>query len=810
MYDEEIYTMSRPRALSGLAAALGFSVLAAATAAAQPTALIIGNSNYSNFSNLPDAAADATMLAETLGGNGYDVSLLTNAGAQETRAALSAFFAGEAAPEHRLFIYSGHVVSVDGVTHLVPADAAVTTGLDLAFNFIAMDDVRAQMERDEIPEVVIMDTNYRHLADNQLKPLLPGAQISDRAAAPADSESTLTLMAVQPGARNLGQKNDANVFATILNNRLSRMDREAVTFLTNVGARVENQSSGRQTPYLSGGFTADVRLNPEVEEPVAEGPTAREQRLWDAIQGSDNVEDFEDYLAFFPEGYYAEAAQAAIDDLNAPDDPQFQLTPINESWYVTRKANVRSGPSTSFDRIARLPAATVVYNLGQVADSGWYQIIMPDNSAGFIHPALLAPWAASELAAWSTAQSEGTIEAYQAYLDAFPEGPNAESAQVSIDVLLEQAYREQLASYRIQSINRDVVITRRANLRRLPTTRSQVASQVDGGTRLTATGIVRGHPWIRLDLNGETVFVHNSLYVVYEGSVFAAWDQAVEADTLLGYVRFRAQHPNSPFEQEAVAAIQSLQAAESTGFKALNGIHVVKRASSVYRKTSRQSAVLTEASAGDTFRATRQSSNGRWIELRLGNGTLGYIRAGRVELYAGSVFEAWDQARDANTVAAYRDFRDEFPGSRFDEDAVSAIEELLAQGPQMRDIREKIYLTNRAFVLTQPDVSAPRLGVINADVLITATGQGGDPEFFRINTTSGVGYVLASSAALYAGSEREAWDQARTANSVEAVNAYLAAYPNGRWLQPALQLRQQLTGYEINLGGLNIRLFPGS
>ena len=34
---------------------------------AQPTALIIGNSNYSNFSNLPDAAADATMLAETLG-----------------------------------------------------------------------------------------------------------------------------------------------------------------------------------------------------------------------------------------------------------------------------------------------------------------------------------------------------------------------------------------------------------------------------------------------------------------------------------------------------------------------------------------------------------------------------------------------------------------------------------------------------------------------------------------------------------------------------------------------------------------------
>jgi len=802
--------MSRPRALSGLAAALGLSVLAAATAAAQPTALIIGNSSYANFSNLPDAASDATVLAETLGGNGYDVALLTNASAQETRAALSAFFAGEAAPEHRLFIYSGHVVSVDGVNHLVPADAAVTSGLDLAFNFIAMDAVRAQMERDDVPDVVIMDTNYRHQADNRLKTMLPGAQISDRAAAPADSDSILTLMAVQPGARNPGQNNEANVFATVLNNRLSRMDRAAVAFLTNVGERVENKSKDRQKPFLSDGFTADVRLNPGAEEPVAEGPSAREQRLWDAIQGSENVEDFEDYLAFFPEGYYAEAAQAAIDDLNAPDEPQMQINPINESWYVTRKANVRSGPSTSFERIARLPAATVVYNLGEVAETGWYQIILPDNSTGFIHPALLAPWAGSELAAWATAQSEGTIQAYQAYLDAFPEGPNADDARVSIEVLQEQAYREQLAAYRIQSLNRDVVITRRANLRRLPTTRSEIASQVNGRTRLTATGVVRGHPWIRLDLNGESVFVHNSLYVVYEGSVFAAWDQAVEADTLLGYVRFRAQHPNSPFEQEAVAAIQSLQASESSGFKPLGGMHVVKRASNVYRKTSRQSAVLTEAKAGDTFRATRQSSNGRWIELRLAGGSVGYIRSGRVELYAGSVFESWDQASDANTVGAYRDFRDEFPGSRFDDDAVSAIEDLLAQGPQMRDIREKIYLTNRAFVLTQPDVSAPRLGVINADVLITATGQGGDPEFFRINTTSGVGYVLASSAALYTGSEREAWDQARTANSVEAVNAYLAAYPNGRWLQPALQLRQQLTGYEINLGGLNIRLLPGS
>ena len=802
--------MSRHPTLLGLATAIGFTVFSAASAFAQPAALVIGNSNYANLSKLADAKADATAIAETLGDNGYEVALLTNAGAAETRNALTAFLAANTAPEHRLFFYAGHVLSVDGVNHLVPVDATVSLGLDLAFNFISMADVRAQMDRDSVPDILIMDTSYRHSADNRLKPLLPGAEISDRAVTPANSDSILTMLAVKPGTRNLRQNNNNNVFAAELLNQLSRTERNAVTFLSNLSEQVASSSDGRQKPFLSDGFDASVRINPGAEVPIADGPTEREQRLWSAVEGSDDVQDYEDYLAFFPDGYYADAAQAAIAALSEPDEPQYQINPINESYYVTRRANVRNGPSTAFGRIAQLPEATVVYNLGQVVDTGWYQVIMPDNTVGFIHPALLAPWAGSELAAWSTAQNEGTIEAYQAYLEAFPDGRHTQSAQTSIEVLQEQAYREQLAGYRIQTLNREVVITRRANLRRLPTTRSAIASQIDGGTRLTATGVVRGYPWIRLDLNGETVFVHNSLYVVYEGSVFQAWDNAVEADTLLSYVRFRAQYPNSVFEGDAVAAIQSMQAADDSGLKPLGQLYVVKRSAKIHAKTSRSSSVLATVDPGDTYRATRETKNGRWVELRLSGGSVGYIRASRVTAYDGSVFQGWDQAVDANSVVAYRDFRANFPGSRFDDQAVSAIDDLLASGPSMRDIRARIYLIDRAFVLTQPDPSAPRLGVIGADALITATGQGGDPEFYRINTTSGVGYVPASSAALYEGSEREAWDEARNANTVEAVNAYLAAYPNGRWLQPALQLRQQLTGYEINLGGLNIRLFPGS
>ena len=60
--------------------------------------------------------------------------------------------------------------------------------------------------------------------------------------------------------------------------------------------------------------------------------------------------------------------------------------------------------------------------------------------------------------------------------------------------MLEQAYRRQLAFHRIQSINRDVVITRRANLRRLSqhpfAGRLQVVARHPPG----GDGIVRSHP----------------------------------------------------------------------------------------------------------------------------------------------------------------------------------------------------------------------------------------------------------------------------------------------------------------------------
>jgi uncharacterized protein YgiM (DUF1202 family) len=801
-------------------AILSLGVGSQAFAQAAPAALVIGNGNYDNYADLRSSARDAETIASQLIANGYDVSLLMDAGAQSMREALSAFMATGDAPEHRMFIYAGHSTNVDGLEFLVPTDASVATGLDLSYNFISLDAIRAQMNRDSTPDIIILDTGYRHFADNELANVLPGSTITDRPARPVDDGNTLTVLAVEPGTNNTSQANRRNVFADVLATRLSREDQDVLAFFESLAARVNLESRGLQPTYISGGFNADVIINQTAPAPEPEGPSEREERIWNLIAGSNDVRDYEDYLAFFPEGYYADEAKAMIAALTAPEPepepetPTYAIDPINKPYYVVRLSNVRGGPSTDFNRLASLPENTIINNLGRVQGLRWYQIVMPDNRVGYIYDTLVAPWDGSELQAWAIAQNAGTIAGYEDYLRSYPQGPNAEEARNSILILAEQAYQEELASYSIRPISQEVVVVRLANVRRLPTTQSNVVTTLQGGTRLQATGDVRGLTWTRLDYNGTDVFIYDTLIVPYEGSVYQAWADAVEQDTVLGYIRFRNRFPNSQYESEALSNIQSLQANQTAGFTPIGEQYVVKRSANVYAEPRGSSQKVREVSGGDVYEALRMTENERWVELRLSRGEVGYIRAVRVAPYEDSVFEAWALAQAEGTLIAYRAFRDAFPGSRFDEEAVAQIEALLASQNTIQPLNENIVVPSRAFVYAQPDTNSPRLGILPADSVIKATGVGGNPEFYRISTTSGEGYLLSSNAVRYAGSEREAWDLARQAGTVEALNAYLTAHPNGRWLQEAIQLRQSLApgqqGYQFNLGGLNFRLVPGN
>ena len=77
-------------------------------------ALVIGNSDYSAVTSLPNPARDADLIAQTLTGLGFEVTLVTDGDLATLQAGISAFggnlrAAGEDATG--LFYYAGGVVA---------------------------------------------------------------------------------------------------------------------------------------------------------------------------------------------------------------------------------------------------------------------------------------------------------------------------------------------------------------------------------------------------------------------------------------------------------------------------------------------------------------------------------------------------------------------------------------------------------------------------------------------------------------------------------------------------------------------------
>ena len=89
------------------------------------TALVIGNSAYPS-APLRNPVRDAQGMARVLGGQGFDVTLLENAGQKQMRRAINDFGKKLREGGVGLFYYAGHGLQVAGRNYLVPVDAAIS------------------------------------------------------------------------------------------------------------------------------------------------------------------------------------------------------------------------------------------------------------------------------------------------------------------------------------------------------------------------------------------------------------------------------------------------------------------------------------------------------------------------------------------------------------------------------------------------------------------------------------------------------------------------------------------------------------
>lgn len=344
-------------------------------------ALVIGNAAYTNVRPLDNAVNDAVLMADSLKKVGFTVTLVTDAKQVELIRAISTFGrqlreAGE--DTTGLFYYAGHGVQSFGFNFLLPVDVELSDAADLSLVAVPAQAVLRQMSSARNrTNIVILDA----CRDNPFSSV-PG--LNDNGLAEMDAPTgTFLAYSTAPGQTALDGENEPNSpFTAALAQALSIPGKPIETLFRDVRIDVLKATDGQQTPWDTSSLTLDFQFNP-VAPLSAEDLEMRQ--LWESVRQSKDPVQVLLFLRANPDSPYTSEARSLLSELMSKE---------------TSKA-----PAESADKEKLKPV-----------DPG-----------------------KSERDMIEIARKAGTVEAYEAYFQAFPNGTFAELARVELDTIKQEA-----------------------------------------------------------------------------------------------------------------------------------------------------------------------------------------------------------------------------------------------------------------------------------------------------------------------------------------------------------------------------------
>jgi hypothetical protein len=364
---------------SGIAAFL-LLLTTAAGAQEQPgarLALVIGNAAYTTVTPLDNAVKDAVLMADSLEKVGFRVTLLTNAKQGELIKAISAF--GRQLREGGenttgLFYYAGHGVQSFGTNFLLPIDVELSDPADLSLVAVPAQAILRQMSSARNrTNIVILDACRNNPFTN-----VPG--FNDNGLAEMDAPTgTFLAYSTAPGETALDGENEPNSpFTAALARALPITGKPIEALFRDVRIEVLKATDGVQTPWDTSSLTVDFQFNP-VEPPSAEALEMRQ--LWDSVRRSKDPVQVLLFLRANPDSPYTSEARSLLSELMSKETSET--------------------PTESRDKDKLKPVG-------------------PDKS---------------ERDMIEEARKAGTVEAYEAYFKAFPNGTFAELARAELDTI---------------------------------------------------------------------------------------------------------------------------------------------------------------------------------------------------------------------------------------------------------------------------------------------------------------------------------------------------------------------------------------
>lgn len=337
-------------------------------------ALVVGNAEYSAISSLDNAGNDARLIADTLTGSGFEVTLLMDISQSEFKRAVADFgrrLRSEGPDTVGLFYFAGHGVQSFGQNYLLPVDASLSDAADLDLVALEANAVLRQMaSARNATNIMILDACRNN-------PFVTVRDLNDNGLAEMNASKGMFLSyATGPGAVALDGSGSNSPFSAALAEamRIEGMPIEQV-FKT-VRVRVLEETGGLQTPWVTSLLTTDFAFRtaaPKTPEQLAE------ERLWTSVKETRDPVQIMLFLRTHPGGTFEAEARSLL-----------------ESVMSTEFASASPEPE---------PAPAQNRQVGPTA---------------------------AETEMFEAARTAGTRAAYEGYLDAFPTGVFSEIARIEL------------------------------------------------------------------------------------------------------------------------------------------------------------------------------------------------------------------------------------------------------------------------------------------------------------------------------------------------------------------------------------------
>ena len=274
----------------------------AGLAGAEPRiALIVGNGGYTAVGPLENPAQDAALMARTLEGLGFEVTLLrdsTKAGMSQAVAEFGSALRAAGPEATGLFYSAGHGVQSFGRNYLLPVDAAISNAADLDLVAVDAEAVLRQMaSARNKTNIVILDACRNN-------PFATLPDLGDNGLAEMKAPTgTYLAYATAPREVALDGADGNSPFTKALAAMIVTEGLPIEQVFKEVRVAVLDATGGRQTPWDTSSLTTDF---------VFAAAASDEAHLWETVRVSGDPVQIKLFLKAYPDTAHRAEAETLL------------------------------------------------------------------------------------------------------------------------------------------------------------------------------------------------------------------------------------------------------------------------------------------------------------------------------------------------------------------------------------------------------------------------------------------------------------------------------------------------------------------